>query len=147
MQNWLSGLYLPLIMKVIVLLLLICVAPSLPAQQFEKDFAAIADIYETEALPYIFAFAEKQLAPLSSQASEAHRILRKHEIESVVRIHKIYLEEFRKASLEALNRDFAAGYTPADRKKIINQFESGYRNTFLYLDYAYYEKCRKLVEK
>jgi hypothetical protein len=140
--------FLPWMMiRIIAFPLLLSVSIYASAQDFEKDFNTIAEVYEQQAMPYLFSFAEKQLAPLPVTASEDHKVARKREIESLVAIHKTYLEEYRKAGLEVLKQETTSAGVKLDRKNIVSFFDSGYRNSFLYLDYAYYVKCRKLVEE
>jgi hypothetical protein len=62
---------------------------------------------------------------------------------SMVRIHKMYVENFTKEGFEVLLKADAPSYKDEDISKIISFFDYGYKTQFLFLDYKFYEEVNK----
>lgn len=130
-------------MKLFLLLFVALWAIPQANERFETDFAKVSQVYERNAKPYLSLFAEKQFPPLPADATDQQKKLRKLEVESVMRVHESYVTAFTKESFDVLKRELSAKYKAADYTKLVNQFESGYKNLFLFLDYEFYSKCRQ----
>jgi len=134
-------------MKIIILIFLFFGTDTNPEDQFKADFNRIAAVFETNALPYIHKFVGLQVAPLPTNASTEWKTAHKLLIETKVMIHAKKLELMKDEVFKVLEREMSQSYSKEKESKIISSFEGYYQIELLYLDHAYYESVKSLLQK